>query len=226
MTAKSAPPFVVRKDRIIHSETGQRLPYLAILGTTAVPASLAVVVGFDDAVSRRRKEELSWSEFCGWSKFYNKMMSYGYRCDNVGLLKSLHGWYVRLNIPVQVTHLPTSGWWTLDKIAKSYYIRTNVIKNLSPTSRVLHKGSYAQPVQYGSDILASDIASYREISFACGWSPTLMVATLSPFAATLLPAARDIPSFCIFYGADAALDREVIRYAAACVFGARTIFRS
>jgi hypothetical protein len=94
MTAKSTRPFVIHPHYIIHPKTGQKLHYLWIAGKIANPTSLAVVVEFDDAVSRRRKEEMSWPEFRSWPKFYNKMISYGYRCDNKGLLKLLHDWYM------------------------------------------------------------------------------------------------------------------------------------
>jgi hypothetical protein len=83
----------------------------------------------------------------------------------------------------------------------------------------LHKGNFAQPFQYGLDVLSSDIPSWKEIALACERSPALMGATLSPFAATLLPAASALPSFCIFYGADEASDRELIRSVGASVFG-------
>jgi hypothetical protein len=46
------------------------------------------------------------------------------------------------------------------------------------------------------------------------------VAALSGLAAMLFPAAKELQSFCIFYGADEAADREVIRSVAASVSGA------
>src|SRR5580704_6635382 len=102
MPAKSAPPFVVRNDHIIHSATGQKLDYLRVVQKIATPTSLAVVVEFVDDVARRRKEELSWPEFRSWPKFSNKMMNFGYRCDNARILKLLHNWYMELHIAVKI----------------------------------------------------------------------------------------------------------------------------
>ncbi len=222
MITKSTKPFFICPNHIIHTETGQKLPYLRVVAKLANSASLTVVIEFDDALSRRRKENLSWAEYRSWPKFYNKMTGYGYCCNNTNLLKLLHDWYMKLNITITIDLLPAGGWWGQGGIdGKLYYVNTNIIKRRSKILGCLHEGGYAQPFQYGLDVLDSDIARWdRVIAPACGRSPALMVAALSPLAATLLPAVRHLPSFAIFFGADAALERDVVRYVAASVFGA------
>jgi hypothetical protein len=220
MNTKLTAPFVIKHDCIIHSETGAKLPYLRVVAKIPKPTSLTVIVEFDDALSRRRLEELSWEEYRSWSVFCKKMIKYGYVYDKLSLLKSLHYWYTTNKIQITIYDLSTAGWHPIE--GTSRYVYTNIIKKQrSKPCGFSHKGSFAQRFQYDLGVSASDMVSWRrEIAPTCGQSPTLMVAVLSAFAATLLPAVRELPSFCIFYSADEASDREVIRYAAASVFGA------
>jgi hypothetical protein len=220
MTSKMTRPFVVYGDYVMQPATGEKLPLIKIVAKIPKSTSLAVLVEFTDALSRRRQEEMSWTEYRSWAKFFSKMMNYGYHCDNPNLLKLLHSWYMTLNIPVTIRHLPASGWWGQGGIDKLYYVPANTIVNRTPSFKVLYKASYAQPFSYGLDALASDIAIWdTKIVPACGRSPALMVALLSGLGATLFPAVGHFQSFCIFYGADSTLEREVIRSVAACVFG-------
>lgn len=228
MKSNSKGPFAFRLTGITHRDTGQKLPFIRISAKVVDRTSVAVVVEFCDAPGRQRREELSWLEYRNWSKFQNKMMSVGYRCDNPPLLKSLHSWYLERDIPRTIHLRPAAGWWRgIGTDKKFYFLNTGIVNWCSQDLGLLHKGSCGQPTQYGFASFSSNPASrqeiatwYKEIAPACGRSPALMVGALSELAAMLFPAARDFTSFCIFYGADEAVDREVIRSVAACVLGA------
>jgi hypothetical protein len=94
MKFKSAKPsatqFAVHHTYITHVDTGQELPLIRIIAKIVSRTSLAVVVQFYDASSRLRQEEMLWIEYRSWSKFYTKMLGFGYCCDDSNLLKLLH----------------------------------------------------------------------------------------------------------------------------------------
>ena len=109
--SKSMGPFAFHPNHITHLDTGQKLPLIRIVAKIVDPTSVGAVVEFRDASSRLRREALSWTEYENWSKFRNKIMSFGYRCDHPNLLKSLHRYYLEQDIPATIELSPAGGWY-------------------------------------------------------------------------------------------------------------------
>src|SRR5580704_15149789 len=110
MAPKSTKQFVIRSDCIIHSETGEKLPYIYISEKTAnYLTSGGVVVEFDNYLLQRREEELSWLEYRSGSKFCKKMIAAGYHCRDLNLFKALHEWFFEIKY-CENSLLASSQW--------------------------------------------------------------------------------------------------------------------
>ena len=172
--------------------------------------SISVMVEFPDLFGIPRKIEISWNNFLSWPALEKTLRNFGYPFIEKNLGEILH--YELMNKPTgpRIICVPAIGWWP------NRYVVPNQITAQSPNLAYFFRGTSGSL----RGECCGDLKSWsRQVASPSAQSPPLMVGILSGLGAMLLPAAPDVPSFCIAYPCEEPFDREVLRCVAASVGG-------
>jgi hypothetical protein len=202
--------FVFYKDYILHKPTGTRFPTIRVLGAISKESAGSVMIGFADPFGTQRKIEISWNDFLSWPNFEKTLGKYGYLFGDTKLGQALHRELIRKPNPRRIILLPAMGWWPYRYV---------------PPDQIIERSAKLAYFFRGTDgslrsECRGDLKTWSEqVASPSANSPPVMVVILSGLGAILLPAATDVPSFCISYPCDEASDREVLRRVGASVSG-------